>query len=114
MSNKTEIEKIKSEYEIKKTEPTDLERLRALDKKVKFMPNLVSYLTGSIATLIFGVGLTMVLEWKIVVWGVIVAAVGIVPMCLTYYMHKILLAKRKQKYGKEIIALANKLLNEEK
>lgn len=114
MNNKTEIEKIKSEYEITKTEPTDLERLRALDKKVKFMPNLVLYLTGSIATLIFGVGLTMVLEWKIIVWGVIVAAVGIVPMCLTYYMHKILLTKRKQKYGKEIIALANKLLNEEK
>ncbi len=85
-----------------------------LDKKVKFMSNLVSYIIGIIATLIFGVGLTMVLEWKNIVWGVIVAAVGIVPMCFTYCIHKILLAKRKQKYGKDIVALANKLLNEEK
>lgn len=107
-----EIEDIRRRYGGQKSEKDKLFRLRELDNKVKNPPTVWSLILGIGGTLIFGLGLTMVLEWKIFLWGVIVAIVGCVPMAFAGVVYNRLLEKNKQKYGEEILRLTDELLND--
>jgi hypothetical protein len=69
---------------------------------------------GVVGILVFGFGLSLCLEWGIFIWGILLAAVGCVPMVFAYPAYKWLLAKNKAKYGAEIIKLSEELLNEDK
>lgn len=108
-----EIEFIKKQYEkpVSK-EKTKLDRLRELDFKVKETPVIVSLALGIVGLLVFGVGLTMILEWNLLFWGVVVMVVGCVPMGFAYYSHNKLYTKLKNKYSEEILNLSRELLNE--
>lgn len=108
-----EIEYIQKQYlEPTKKERTKLDRLRELDFKVKEIPVIISLALGIIGTLIFGLGLTMILEWNLLVWGILVMVVACVPMSFAYFSHNKLYAKLKNKYSNEIIKLSKELLNE--
>ena len=111
-TERTEIENIRNRYTGKTEEKSKLERLRELDGRAKNPPLILGLFLGIIGTLIFGLGLTMILEWKIYVWGVGVAVIGCVPAVLAYPMHNLLLKRNKQKYGAEIVRLSDELLNE--
>lgn len=106
-----EIEDIKRRYEKQTHEKSKLERLRELDRKVKNPPMVWGLTLGVLGTLVFGLGLTMILEWKILLYGIIVMLVGCVPIALAYPAYNIVFSKQKGKYGEEILKLSEELLS---
>ena len=110
---KRQIESIRQKYaDESKTEPA-LERLKRFDAKVRNTANCVAIIFGVVGCLIFGTGLTMMLEWQMWTFGIIVMALGSLPMLLAYPAHNIAFKKGKKKYGDEILKLSDKLLNKE-
>ena len=111
-----EIASIRKQYapdeQTKDNKESKLERLRRLDAKVKDTAIIWSLVLGVVGCLVFGLGLALVLEWKIIIWGVIVCAIGCVPMIIAYPTHNYLLKLYKKRYGEEIIKLSEELLNE--
>lgn len=112
-NERREIEDIKKQYDASDEKEDKLARLKSLDAKVKRAPLIASIALGVLGTLIFGTGLTLILEWALVVWGIVVSAVGCVPIALAYPVRKLLLARNKSKYGAEIVKLSDELLNKD-
>lgn len=109
---KREIEEIKRKYSGEEREDDDLTKLRKLDSKVKNPPFVVALVMGIVGVLVFGLGLTMVLEWKLLTWGIVVMLAGTGIMLAAYPVQKVLLDKNKKKYGEQIIALSESLLRD--
>ena len=111
---KKQIEYIRKQYVDKdETKATDgkIERLKKLHSRVKTPALAVSLTMGIVGTLVFGLGLTMTLEWNLLVWGSLVAVVGLVPIIMAYWTHNKILEKNKQKYGEEILKISDELLD---
>lgn len=103
-------------------EHTKLDELKELDKKVKLPATVLAYVLGSVAALILGVGMCLAMKvigtallssTALMTVGVIVGCVGIALCIANYYIFKVMLNSRKKKYGEQIIALSNELLNQE-
>ena len=111
---KKEIQKIQSQYLPKELEQKDekIMRLKKLDSKVKAPAKAVSIVMGVIGFCCFGLGMSMALEWQMILWGAIVGIVGLVLMGFAYTVHNKILAKRKGKYAEQILELSQNLLNE--
>ena len=93
-----EIESILAQYKPSSPPPlSNIEKIKALDLKVKNLSNAIGIILGIIGTLIFGTGLAMILEWNIILFGVIVCIVGVPLMIIAYPVYKIVLEKQKQK-----------------
>ena len=107
-----EIDSIRRQYAPKEQKETKLEKLRRLDALVKNTALVWSLVFGVVGTLIFGLGLTMILEWSIWAWGIVLMVVGSVPMAIAYPVYKFLLTIYKNRYGEEILRLSEELLNE--
>ena len=108
-----EIESIRSEYS-RDERSEKLERLRCLNARVKKTSTGVALTLGIVGLLVFGLGMTMILEWGILVGGIAVAAVGALPMAGAAPVYNLVLRREKQKYGPEIVRLSEELLGEEK
>lgn len=108
-----EIDSIRRQYAPKEQEETKLERVRRLDALVKSVPTICALVLGVLGTLIFGLGLTMILEWSIMLWGIVLMVLGSVPISVSYPVYKKVLKKYKNRYGEEILRLSEELLNEE-
>ena len=106
-----EIDSIRRQYSQEEKTETKLERLRRLDGLVKNTAIICSLVLGIVGTLIFGCGLTMILEWSIWLWGIVLMVIGSVPMAIAYLVYKLTLNKGKAKYGDEILRLSEELLN---
>lgn len=106
-----EIEALRNKYlPEEKREMGNLEKLRFLDKKAHAFPTLLGITLGVVGTLIFGLGLTLILQWGLLLWGSLVAVIGLIPLALAYPIYKKSLQKRKEKYSEEILSLSNDLL----
>ena len=108
-----EIEFIQNQYKEKDERMTKLDYLRKLDNKVKNIPICISLILGITGLLIFGLGMTMILEWSLMIWGIIISIIGCVPMGFAYFAYNKLYTKYKNKYSKQILELSSELLNEE-
>lgn len=109
-SERREIEAIRRSYVPQESE-SKIERLKRLDNKVKTPPFIWALSVGIVGTLIFGLGLTMILEWQLELWGALVAAVGFCPIGIAYPLYNKLLKKQKEKYQAEILKLSEEILN---
>lgn len=109
-----EIQNIRKNYLPKSKEENKLKKLKMLDEKVKNIPTAISLCIGIIGILIFGIGLTMILEWNIVTFGVIVSIIGCIPMFLAYPIFTKTKNKLTDKYKDEILKLSDELLNGKK
>ena len=109
---RVEIEQIKSRYQLSSSNEK-LVRLKKLDSKVKNTPTIVSLILGIVGVLVFGTGLTMALEWNLLLWGAVVSLVGCVPITLAYFVYNAIYEKLKTKYAHEIIELSNELLKDD-
>lgn len=107
-----EIERIRRQYATQEQTESKIEKLRRLDSLVKNTAIIVSLVLGVIGTLILGLGLTMILEWNIWLWGIVLMVIGSVPMAIAYPVYQSTLNKGKKKYGDEIVRLSEELLNE--
>jgi len=108
-----EIENIRREYSACDKARSDIEMLKKLDFKVKNPPLVLALTLGICATLIFGLGLTFILEWE-KPFGSVIGAAGIILAAVNPFIYKAFLSARKNKYKEEILSLADKLLNENK
>ncbi len=111
---RAEIENIKRQYVSKQNvQKTKLDRLRELHGKVKNPAMIASIIVGIIGLLIFGSGIAMALEFAMVVWGIIVGAVGLAVMIFNYPLYEYIIKIGKAKYGDEILKLTDELLEKD-
>lgn len=107
-----EIESIRKSYAPQPQKDKKLEELRKLDAKVKNIPTIIGLVFGITGLLIFGLGMAMVLEWGIILWGVIVSIIGAIPIALAYPLCLKAEKKLKDKYTSTILRLSDELLEE--
>lgn len=105
-----EIEYIQNQYKPQGEKEIKIERLKKLDNIVKNVPSTISLILGIVGLLIFGLGFTMVLEWKIYIWGVIISLLSFFPIFSAYIVYLKLHSKLKKKYTYEILKISNELL----
>ncbi len=111
-NERKEIDSIRRQYAPQEKTETKLERLRRLDGLVKNTAIIWSLCLGVVGILTFGLGLTMILEWSIWRWGIVLMVVGTPLIAIAYPVYKLALNKGKAKYGEEILRLSEELLNE--
>ena len=111
-------QKIRTQYMEK--EPSELDALKELDKKVKRPALIFGYVFGTIAALIMGAGMSLVMTdigaiigvQNNMVYGIIIGVIGMLMAIINYPITKGILNSRKQKYSDEIFALSNKIINQ--
>ena len=113
LEERKEIESIRNNYLNHSYTPTKLDKLRKINNKVKNIPLIVSLILGICGILIFGLGLTMMLEWKIYIWAIVVAIIGLVPTISAYPVYLKTHKNLKNKYSDEILKLSEELLKDE-
>lgn len=111
---RAETEYIRSQYLEKNEKEEKLDKLRSLDGKVKNIPTIFGLVLGIIGTLIFGLGIAMILEWNITIWGVVVGIIGLCVAGIAYFIYEYVRSYLINKYSEEIIDISNELLNEDK
>ena len=109
------VQKIRTQYTEK--EHSDLDELKALDKRVKKPANIFAYVFGSLSAVIMGSGMSLVmtdvgemLGISSMVPGIVIGIAGMVLAIANYPIYKRILASRKKKYADEIIAISDKLM----
>lgn len=107
-----EIESIRAAYR-KDVRSEKLERLRCLNARVKNGAMSVALTLGVLGLLVFGLGMTMILEWGILAGGVAVSAAGVLPMAAAAPAYNFVLRRGKEKYGEEIVRLSEELLGDD-
>ncbi len=107
-----EIDSIRRQYLPQEKTETKLEKLRRLNSLVKNAAMIWSLVLGVVGTLVLGLGLTMILEWNIWIWGIVLMIIGSVPVAIAYPIYKEVLKKYKNRYSEEILRLSEELLNE--
>ena len=109
------IEKIRESYTEK--QPTKLDELKALDRKVKRPAEIFAYTLGTIASLVLGTGMCLAMQVIgaglsfAMPLGIVVGVVGIALVSINYPLYKKILKDRKNKYAKQIFELSDSLLN---
>lgn len=111
------VQKIRTQYT--ERENTQLDALKALDKKVKKPANVFAVVFGSISAVVMGSGMSLVMtDIGAIIGiespmfpGIIIGIVGLVMSLLTYPMYKKILNSRKKKYASEIIKLSDNIMN---
>lgn len=109
--------RISAEYS--KPARTELDELRELDKRAKRPALIFSYIFGSLGAIIMGMGMSLIMTdigaiiglGSGLALGVIIGVLGLALVSVNYPMHKAMLESRKRKYGAEILALSNKIMN---
>ena len=107
-----EIDSIRRQYQSEEKGISKIDRLRKLDAYVKNSAVIASLIFGIVGCLIFGLGFAMVLEWNMVLLGVVSGVVGIALMIPAYPIYCSVYKKNKEKYRAEILQLSEELLNE--
>ena len=110
-------QKIRTQYMEK--QPSELDELRDLDRKVKRPANVFAYVFGSISAVIMGCGMSLVMTEigsdvgisDYMHAGIVICVVGLLLAILNYPMYCGILGSRKKKYASKIIALSDKLMN---
>ena len=110
-------QRIRTQYMEK--QPSELDALRELDARVKRPANVFGYTFGSISAIVMGAGMSLVMTdigetigiTSALVPGIAIGVVGLDMALLTYPIYKGILNARKKKYGAQIIALSEKIMN---
>ena len=118
--NKTDkefiVQKIRTQYTEK--ENTQLDYLKMLDAKVQKPANVFAYVFGSIAAIIMGSGMSLVMTdigatvgiADSMVIGIVIGVIGMLMAIVNYPVYKRILGPRRKKYADEIIAMSDKIL----
>ncbi len=111
-SQQEEIESIRKKYvfDEEKTE-SKMDELRRLDKNVSKKGETVAITLGVIGTLLFGLGMTCVLEWanKLFVPGIFIGIAGLACVIAAHPLYLHLTNLERRKIAHRVIALADEL-----
>lgn len=114
-------QKIRTQYMEK--QPSALDSLRELDAKVKRPAGVFAYLFGSISAIVMGAGMSLVMtdiastigmSGDPMIPGIILGIVGLGMALINYPIYRSLLNRRKEKYAPQILAMSEKIMNENK
>ena len=113
-------QRIRAQYMEKEEPSTELDALRALDAKVKRPATVFAYVFGCISAIVMGAGMSLVMTdigavigiTSALVPGIVLGVAGLGMALLTYPIYKGILNSRKKKYGADILALSDKILNQ--
>lgn len=111
------VQKIRTQYTEK--EHTNIDELKALDKKASRPANIFAYVFGSLGAIVMGSGMSLVMtEIGTTVginnpmsMGIIIGIVGMVMVIVNYPIYKGLINARRKKFAAKIISLSDKILN---
>lgn len=109
------VSEIRSHYETPAA--TRLDELKALDKRVKAPATRFAWSFGTLAALVMGSGMSLIMTdigtalglgdaW---LPGLVVGILGLVLALVTYPIYRKILAARRRKYAGQILALADDL-----
>ncbi len=112
------IQNIRSKYQ--KEEATKLDSLKQLDQKVQRPANLFAYIFGSVAALVMGSGMSLVMTDisamldipNPMVLGIIIGIIGLLMLIVNYPIYKGILGARRKKYANQILALSEQLMKD--
>ncbi|MBQ3596290.1 MAG: dihydropteridine reductase [Clostridia bacterium] len=110
-------QKLNQKYSEPQNLNTDVETLKLLDKKATRPAKIFAYTFGTVGSLVLGTG--MCLAMKVILsslsfampLGIGVGLLGILMVSVNYSIYKKLLAKGKKKYADRILALSEKILD---
>lgn len=103
----TEIKHIVEKYLPK--EDDKMEQLRALDRSVEQKATAASLIVGIGGALLFGLGMSCVLVWQLLIPGLLFGLVGLVGMALAYPAYTRTLEKERKRVAPEILRLTREL-----
>lgn len=114
------VQEIRTQY-IEK-EHTQLDALKALDKKVKKPANVFAYVFGSLSAIVMGSGMSLVMTdigtvigvESPMVPGIIIGVIGLIMALINYPIYKKMLNSRKKKYEDEVIRLSDSIMKNDK
>ena len=115
-TDKIIAEKIASEYAPKKA--NKVVALKKLDRKATQTAEIFSFTFGIISTLIMGIGMCYSMgvigenNTTSMIIGIIIGLIGIFGVSINYFIYKKIIAKGKEKYGNDIIRLAQEIASE--
>ena len=115
-TDKIIAEKIASEYAPKKA--NKVVALKKLDRKAKQTAEIFSFTFGIISALVMGTGMCYSMgvigenNTTSMIIGIIIGLIGIFGVSINYFIYKKLIAKGKEKYGSDIIRLAQEIATE--
>lgn len=109
------VQKIRTQYTEK--QHTELDELRALDRKVKMSANAFAYGSGAVSALTMGSGMSLIMTdigqtigmASPMTPGVVIGLAGMVMAIANYPIYKGILTGRRKKYAQQIIALSDRL-----
>lgn len=110
------VQKIRTQYT--ETEHTELDELKALDKRVKTPANRFAWIFGTLAALVMGSGMSLVMTdlgqtlglEAALVPGILIGLAGLAMAIINYPIYKAFLAARRKKYADRILTLSEKLM----
>lgn len=105
------VENIRAKYEVR--EQSKLEKLKALDRKVRRPAEIFAYIFGSIGALVLGSGMCLAMPEVIEGYmplGIGVGLVGILMVSVNYFLYKSSLKARRKKASAEIFRLSDEIL----
>ena len=113
------VQKIRTQYTEK--EHTAIDELKMLDAKVKRPANVFAYIFGSVAALVMGSGMSLVMTdigamlnmADEMVPGIVIGIAGMLMAIVNYPVYKGILNLRRKKYADEIIALSDEIMKGE-
>ncbi len=108
-----EIESIRRRYVKDSPEEGRTAELKRLDFYVRSFPAAVAITVGVIGLLLFGLGMTLVLELDRAVLGIIVGIVGIAVLAPAKLIFNKLTSFQKKKYGQRILDISGELLGKD-
>ena len=108
-----EIESIRRRYLKDSSGEGRTQELKRLDFYVRSFPVAIAITVGVIGILLFGLGLTLVLELNETVLGIILGSVGVLVLAPANLIYKRLTAFQKKKYGQRILDISEELLGKD-
>ena len=110
------VRKIRTQYTEK--EHTQLDALKALDRKVKKPANVFGYVFGVIGAIVMGAGMSLVMTdigaalglTDAMLPGIVIGVAGLLLAVVNYPLYKKILAARRRKYAGRIIELSDAIM----
>ena len=102
-------QKIRRQY--MNQEDNKLGQLRKLDSMVKAPGKMVSGVLGVVGALTMGAGMSLIMVWGYMEYGLLLGIPGLTIMLATYPIYRMITENRKKRYADQIMKLSNEITN---
>lgn len=92
-------------------EENKMEKLQALDDKVKAPGKTVGTILGVIGALIMGAGMSQIMVWSNMTAGLVLSIPGLFIAAAAFPVYHMITDIRKNEYAEEIMRLSDEVIN---